>query len=184
MSSNGSHPDIERVLFPSDAIEARVNELAECIAARYAAHTPLTLLPVLSGSFVFAADLIRRLPNKLKIALIQTSAYPGRSITAVAPRVVHELAGEITDRHVLIVDDILDSGQTMSLVRNLVEAERPASVQSAVLLAKRGKASQQLRPDYVGFEIDDLFVVGYGLDYDDHYRNLPFIGVLKPELMR
>lgn len=177
--------DLDRILLSADAIHSRVRELAAEIAGCYPnGDRGLTLLPVLAGSLIFTADLIRDLPLKMKIALVQLSAYPGTATSAQPPRVVMDIAGDIKGRDVLLIDDILDSGNTLRRVQALVREHGPASVRTAVLLRKPNKAPTDVPVEFVGFDIDDLFVVGYGLDYDDHYRNLPCIGVLRPELMQ
>lgn len=176
--------DIGRILLHHDQISERVRQMAAEIAEVYDQRKPsLTLVPVLSGSIIFLADLIRELPLKMKIALVQISAYPGRSVEAGDPQTVIELTGEVRGRDVLIVDDILDSGRTMRRVRAMISEREPASLRAAVLLRKPSKTPPDVQADFVGFDIDDLFVVGYGLDFDDHYRNYPHIGVLRPELM-
>jgi len=176
--------DFERILLHHDQIAARVRQMAAEIARIYGRDDPaLTLVPVLSGSIIFLADLIRELPLKMKIALVQVSAYPGTSVAAREPQTLFELSGDVTGRHVLIVDDILDSGRTLRLVRQMVGQRQPASMRTAVLLRKPNKAPPDVRADFIGFDIEDLFVVGYGLDFDDHYRNYPHIGVLRRELL-
>jgi len=176
--------DIERILLYHEQIRERVRQMAREIAAAYDRTDPsLTLVPILSGSIIFLADLIRELPLKMKIALVQVSAYPGRTVEAQQPRTVIELAGEVAGRDVLIVDDILDSGRTLRSVRAMISERRPASLRTAVLLRKAGKSPPDVPVDFVGFDIEDLFVVGYGLDFGDHYRNFPHIGVLRRELM-
>ena len=176
--------DIERILLHHDQIAARVRQMAAEIARVYEREDPaLTLVPVLSGSIIFLADLIRELPLKMKIALVQVSAYPGKSIEAQEPQMLFELSGDVAGRHVLVVDDILDSGRTLRLVRGAISERQPASVRTAVLLRKPNKAPPDVLADFIGFDIDDLFVVGYGLDFGDHYRNYPHIGVLRAELM-
>jgi hypoxanthine phosphoribosyltransferase len=176
--------DIERILLHHGQIRERVRQMAAEIAAVYDRTDPsLTLVPILSGSIIFLADLIRELPLKMKIALVQVSAYPGRTVSAQPPQMVIELSGEVAGRDVLIVDDILDSGRTLRRVRAMIAERQPASLRTAVLLRKVDKAPPDVQVDFVGFDIDDLFVVGYGLDFGDHYRNLPHIGVLRPELM-
>jgi hypoxanthine phosphoribosyltransferase len=176
--------DIERILLHHDQISERVRQMAAEIAGVYNGRKPsLTLVPILSGSIIFLADLIRELPLKMKIALVQVSAYPGRTVEAAEPQTVIELTGNVEARDVLIVDDILDSGRTLRRVRAMISERRPASLRTAVLLRKPSKTPPDVHADFVGFDIDDLFVVGYGLDFDDHYRNFPHIGVLRPELM-
>lgn len=176
--------DIDRILLTSEQIHTRVRALAAEIAACYDGdRRGLTLVPVLSGSIIFLADLIRELPVKMKIALVQVSTYPGATTTAGEPRTVLELAGDVRGRHVLVVDDIFDTGRTLRKVHAMIRARAPASLRTVVLLRKPSKAPPDVHVDFVGFDVDDLFVVGYGLDYDDLYRNYPHIAVLRPELM-
>lgn len=175
--------DIARVILPRERIQARVRALAGEIVASYGPALPsLTLVPVLSGAIIFVADLIRELPLKMKIALVHLSTYPGRALRAGEPRTILEIAGELEGRDVLIVDDVLDSGRTLRSVQEMARARRPRSLRTAVLLRKPARGPRDAPVDFVGFDIDDLFVVGYGLDFDDHYRNYPHIGVLRPEL--
>lgn len=176
--------DIARILIHSDDIRARVRALAAEIAARYEGDdTGLTFVPILSGSIIFLADLIRELPLKMKLALVQISTYPGASTSPQSPRTVLALSGDVTGRHVLIVDDILDSGRTLRRVQAMIRERGPKSLGTAVLLRKPAKAPSDVPVDFVGFDVEDLFVVGYGLDYNDLYRNYPHVGVLRPELM-
>lgn len=176
--------DIARILLHESQIQARIREMAREIAAHYQPADPaLTLVPILSGSIIFLADLIRQLPLKMKLALVHISAYPGTATTAQQPKTLLEPTGDIRGRHVLLVDDILDSGRTIRRVRELLQRLDPASVRTAVLLRKPAKAPTDIQADFVGFDIEDEFVVGYGLDFDDHYRNYPHIGVLRAELM-
>jgi hypoxanthine phosphoribosyltransferase len=176
--------DFARILIHRDRIDARIRELAAEIAATYNGdNVGLTLVPILSGSIIFLADLIRQLPLKMKIALIQLSTYPGTATSPRDPRTVLELTGDVAGRHVLVVDDILDSGRTLRRVQALVRERDPKSLRAAVLLRKPGKAPPDVPVDFVGFDIEDLFVVGYGLDHGDLYRNYPHVAVLHPELM-
>ncbi|MBK9119603.1 MAG: hypoxanthine phosphoribosyltransferase [Phycisphaerales bacterium] len=178
--------DIARILIHRDAIRARIHALGLEIAATYEAEEDdagLTLLPILSGSIIFLADLIRELPLKMKLALVQISTYPGTSTTPGTPRTVLDLIGDVQDRHVLLVDDILDSGRTLRRVQSLVAERHPRSLRSAVLLRKPARAPADVFVDFVGFDIDDAFVVGYGLDFNDLYRNYPHVAVLRPELL-
>ncbi|MGE3182868.1 MAG: hypoxanthine phosphoribosyltransferase, partial [Phycisphaerae bacterium] len=143
----------------------------------------LTLLPILSGSIIFLADLMRKLPIKMKIALVGVSSYPGKSTNPRTARTVLDINSDLRDRHVLIVDDILDTGNTLRRVTDMVQERSPASVRTAVLLRKPARAPADVSADFIGFDIEDEFVVGYGLDYDDHYRNFPHIGILRDDLI-
>jgi hypoxanthine phosphoribosyltransferase len=176
--------DIARILIDRERIHQRVREMADDIARIYNGdEAELTLVPILSGSIIFLADLMRHLPLKMKIALIQVSTYPGKSTSPRTPKTVLELTGDVSGRNVLVVDDILDSGRTLRRVQDMLLERGAQSVRSAVLLRKPEKAPADVPVDFVGFDIEDLFVVGYGLDYDDHYRNYPHVGVLHDELM-
>lgn len=175
--------DLERVLIDETQIRRRVGELAREIAARYRSEQGgLTIVPIMSGSIIFLADLIREIPLKLKISLAHLSSYrEGTQSGTLEPLVTP--VKDITGRHVLIVDDILDTGRTLRFIQGLIRGLEPTSLRTAVLLRKPAKAPPEIRVDFVAFDIDDLFVVGYGLDYADVYRNYPHIGVLKRELM-
>jgi len=176
-------PDIDRVLISRDQIAQRVAELARDVAGHYQhQQAGLTLVPILSGSLIFLADLIRQLPMKMKIGLMTVSSYTGLSTQGQTPVVLKDLTVDIRGQNVLVIDDILDTGNTLRLVTRELARREPNSVKSCVLLRKPSKAPADLKPDFVGFDIEDVFVVGYGLDYNDHYRNYPDIAVLKPEL--
>jgi hypoxanthine phosphoribosyltransferase len=173
------------VLFRQDQIRARVAELGRQIADCYRERaSALTIVPVLAGAIIFLADLVRELPLIMRISLVQLSAYPGAATRARQPQTVRELQDNLAGRDVLIVDDILDTGGTLREVQRQVYRHQPLSVRTAVLLRKRDKAPADLVADFVGFDIDDQFVVGYGLDFADLYRNYPHIAVLRPEFMR
>jgi hypoxanthine phosphoribosyltransferase len=165
-----------RVLIPEDQIRRRVDELAREIARAYAGQ-PLTIVGVLTGSLVFLADLIRRLDLPLKIALVQASSYRGAATAPGRLHVQDELLPDLKGRHILLIDDILDTGRTLSHMVGHLRGLGIASVRTAVLLRKEGRQEVAIEPDFVGFTIPNEFVVGYGLDYDDEYRNLPFVGV-------
>lgn len=180
----GMESDIERILIPRERIAARVRAMAADIAAAYAddEEEGLTLVTVLSGSLIFLADLIRELPMRMKIGLITVSSYPGASTASQGVTVVHDTEMDVAGRHVLLVDDILDTGRTLRAVRERLAARRPKSLRTCVLLRKPTKAPADVPADFVGFDVEDVFVVGYGLDYNDLYRNFPDIGVLRREL--
>jgi hypoxanthine phosphoribosyltransferase len=166
-----------QVLLTAEQIQRRVGELARQIAADYQGR-PVTIVGVLTGSLIFLADLIRRLDLPLRVDLIQASSYRGAATSPGELRIQPELTPDVNGRHVLLLDDILDTGQTLDhLVRHL-RGLGAASLRVAVLLRKRGRQRVPLEPDYCGFDIPDAFVVGYGLDYNDEYRHLPHIAVL------
>jgi hypoxanthine phosphoribosyltransferase len=166
-----------RVLIPEDQIRQRVDEIAAQIARAYAGQ-PLTIVGVLTGCLVFLADLIRRLDLPLKIALVQASSYRGATTTPGQLHVQDELLPDLKGRHILLIDDILDTGRTLHHMVNHLRGLGTASVRTAVLLRKKDRQEVAIEPDFIGFTIPNEFVVGYGLDYDDEHRNLPFIGVL------
>lgn len=130
---------------------------------------------------IFVADLVRQLPLKLSLELVGVSSYPGKSVESKGVSIQGELPQCLRGAHVLVVDDILDSGHTLDVVTKLIMKQEPASLRTCVLLRKPGKAKVAFTPDYVGFDIPDEFVVGYGLDYDGYYRNYPEIATLRPE---
>ena len=177
------HDDIERVLVPSSAIAARVAALAQTIGEDYAhADGRLTVVPVMTGSLLFAADLVRALPQRrMRIQLTTVSSYGGKATATRGSAIVGALPKHLEGHHVLIVDDILDSGGTLRLLRSEFESRGAASVRACVLLRKKIESALSTPCEYVGFDIGDEFVVGYGLDYDDLYRNLPYVGTLRRE---
>lgn len=166
-----------RVLIPEDEIRRRVDQVAAQIAAAYEGQ-PLTIVSVLTGSLVFLADLIRRLDLPLRIALVQASSYRGATTTPGELHVQADLLPDLKGRHILLIDDILDTGKTLKHMVEHLRGLGTASVRTAVFMRKEGRQEVAIEPDFVGFTIPNEFVVGYGLDYDDEYRNLPFIGVL------
>ncbi len=177
---------IDSVLIPQEAIARRVGQLAAMIAADYQRDTAqkpaeLLIVPVLTGSMIFAADLIRRLPLPLRLHLLTVSSYPGKSLEARQAVLSGILPEDLSKYWVLVVDDILDSGQTLRLLDAEIRQRNPASLRSCVLLRKSTEKGRDVKVDYSGFDIPDAFVVGYGLDFDGFYRNLPDIVTLKPE---
>jgi len=176
--------DLDRILIPRDAIARRVTELAREIAAFYEEWEKegVTVVTVLSGSLIFLADLIRQMPFRMKIGLVAVSSYRGATTRSADVRLDAELNVDVSGRHVLLVDDILDTGRTLRMVREHLIQRGARSVRTCVLLRKPTKAPPDVPADFVGFDIEDQFVVGYGLDYNDLYRNLPDIGVLRQHL--
>lgn len=173
--------DIDRILIPQEQIAARVAALARQITVDHAHGGEVTIVPILTGAMIFCADLIRQIPIAMQIGLLTVSSYPGRSLRTQGAQVVGQQLGDVRGRHLLLVDDILDSGGTVRRVTAMLRRLGPASVRTCVLLRKDRPSALDVRADYVGFEIPDVFVVGYGLDYDNYYRNLPDIVTLKPE---
>lgn len=178
------HNDLQTILISRDQIAERIRTLGADISRDLDALAPtgeILIVPVMIGSFMFVADLVRELPQKLRVAVVTVSSYPGRSTESKGAQVLGGLPEDIEGRHVLLVDDILDSGNTLTLLRTEIMRRHPASVRACVLLRKRRDAAMNTPCEYIGFDIPDEFVVGYGLDYDDYYRNLPLIATLSPD---
>lgn len=174
--------DIEKTLFHEQTILARLDVLAAQIRQDYEGKD-LTVVAVLNGSLIFAADLLRRIPLPLKLDCLSVASYHGGTESTGVVTFDQLSLPDIDGRHVLIVDDILDTGRTLHAIRQkLVTETQPLSVRICVLLRKQVVRAEALEADYVGFDIADEFVIGYGLDYQERYRNLPFIGVLRREL--
>lgn len=177
------HRDIDRVIISESAIRARVAGLADELADRFAdTRDGIVLVTILAGSVIFLADLIRRLPMKMRIGLITVSSYPGATTRSHGAILASASLPDLRGRDVLIVDDILDTGGTLRLVQQQVRRAEARRMTTAVLLRKRASAPEDLPVEFVGFDIEDEFVVGYGLDFNGLYRNLPYIAVLKPDL--
>jgi len=174
--------EIDRILISRDQIQGRVRKLGRELVEVYEGGGGLTIVAILNGALIFLADLMREIPFKMKISLMTVSSYRGATTEGGRPMLEGDLTGEIKGRHVLLVDDILDTGNTLRFVRREIERRQPDSVRTCVLLRKASKAPPDVKADFVGFDIEDLFVVGYGLDYNNLYRNYPHIGVLRPEL--
>jgi len=167
-----------RVLLSAEQIQSSVEQLAAKIREREAGR-PLTVIAVMTGSIIFLADLVRKLDMPLRIGVIQARSYTGTERGALS--VNADMLPEVAGRDVLVIDDIFDTGHTLVEVLSFLDDLGPRSVRTAVLVLKQGKQRVALKPDYVGFEIPDVFVVGYGLDYNDAYRNLPYLAALEPQ---
>ena len=174
--------DLDRILFDVATIHRRLDELAARISHDYR-DRDLTVIAILNGSVILMADLLRRIPLPLKLDCLSVASYHGG--TKPSGELVFRQVSlpDVAGRHVLILDDLLDSGVTLATIREKLETAGPLSVRICVLLEKKKSRTQAIDPDYVGFEIADEFVVGYGLDYMERYRNLPCIGVLRKDLM-
>jgi hypoxanthine phosphoribosyltransferase len=166
-----------KILLSADDIQRRVAEMAQQIADDYRGQS-VTIVGVLTGCLMFLADLVRHLDLPLRIGLLQASSYRGATTTPGLLRVQLELLPDLRGRHVLLLDDILDTGQTLAYLNRHLQTLDVASLRIAVLLRKEGRQQVPLHVDYRGFDIPDAFVVGYGLDYNDEYRHLPYVAVL------
>jgi hypoxanthine phosphoribosyltransferase len=166
------------VLITADVIDARVRELAREIRDTFPANSPITVVGILTGSLVFLADLIRQLDRPLQIGLVQASSYRGTATSPGELRIHDAMLPDVRGRHLLILDDILDTGQTLTRLIDHLWGKGAASVRTCVLLRKIGRQTVPFEPDFCGFPIPDKFVVGYGLDFNDDFRHLPFVGIL------
>ncbi|MBV7333866.1 hypoxanthine phosphoribosyltransferase [Chloroflexi bacterium TSY] len=175
------HNDIERILISSQALRKRVEELGRVISREYAGQEPL-LISVLKGSFVFMADLIRAIDMTHQVDFMAISSYGSGVQTSGVVQIMMDLKTPIEGRNVLIVEDIIDSGNTLSYLQRILYERLPASLRIMTLLDKPERREVDIPIDWVGFSIPNEFVVGYGLDYAENYRNLPYIGVLKPNI--
>jgi len=175
------HKDVGSVLFGEEEIQARIQEIGAEIAAHYRDKNPI-LLAVLKGSFIFMADLVRAMDMPCQIEFLGVSSYGNKSETTGAVRITRDLECDIEGRHVIVVEDILDSGLTLSYLLGYLQNRRPKPMEICTLLDKPERRRVEVTPKYKGFTIPDAFVVGYGLDFAERYRNLPYIGVLKPEV--
>tara|TARA_B100000959_G_C14943485_1_gene608871 strand:+ start:1158 stop:1691 length:534 start_codon:yes stop_codon:yes gene_type:complete len=174
--------DIEKIVIARGAISDRVRAIGEAITSNLNNvddEQEIVLVAVMTGSLIFVADLMRHLPMKIRIQLMTASSYIGKSTKSNNDPIIGKLP-DVKGRHVLLVDDILDSGKTLTRIRQELEDMQPKSIQSCVLLRKKIDSAMDVPCEYVGFEIEDEFVVGYGLDHDGYYRNFPDIGVICP----
>jgi hypoxanthine phosphoribosyltransferase len=181
------HREASRILIGRDRLAQRIGEMGGEITADLsrellragAGDERVVLVPILTGAMVFVADLIRHMPIKMSIRPVTLSSYPGTAVESQGVTLRGDIPTDLTGAHVLIVDDILDSGRTLGLLKRMIAAQRPASVRIAVLLDKKKARDEDVKVEYAGFEIEDEFVVGYGLDFDGYYRNLPDVMVLE-----
>ena len=174
------HSAIERILLSEDQIKARIAELGRELSADYAGKNPI-FIGVLKGVVMFFADMIRAIPLDCQIDFMAVSSYGGGTQSSGKIRIQKDISVDLAGRHVVILEDILDSGLTLSHTAAYLKTKGPASLKICTLLDKPDRRKAEVQADYVGFTIPNLFVVGYGLDFDENYRNLPYVGVLKPE---
>ena len=175
------HEDVEEILLTGDEIAARVADLGAQLAADYAGRTPV-LVSVLKGSIVFLADLIRAIDVPLNVDLMEVSSYGSATESSGQVRILKDLSSSIEGRDVVVVEDIIDTGLTLNYLLRYLAERHPASVRVCCLLDKPARRLAEIEIDYRGFTIPDRFVIGYGLDYDERYRNLPYVGVLRPSI--
>lgn len=178
------HQDVSQVLFTEEDIARRVSEIGAEITRDYAdvADEGIVLISVLRGAAIFMADLARKIELPLEMDYMAISSYGNGAKSSGVVRILKDLSSQIEGRHVIIAEDILDSGLTLTYLMKNLHSRGPASIEVATLLRKKTRAQADITCRYIGFECPDEFIVGYGLDYAERYRNLPYIGILKPEL--
>jgi hypoxanthine phosphoribosyltransferase len=175
------HADVEEILLSGEEVQARVAELGAQLAADYESRDPV-LVSVLKGSIIFLADLVRAMPIPLSIDLMEVSSYGASTESSGQVRILKDLSTSIEGREVIVVEDIIDTGLTLNYLLRYLHDKGPASIRICCLLDKPARRLAPIEIDYRGFTIADRFVIGYGLDYGERYRNLPYIGVLRPSV--
>ena len=175
------HNDIQEVLYSEEAISQKVKELGAAISKDYEGRNPLVIC-VLKGAFIFMADLAKSITVPIELDFMAVSSYGNSTRSSGEVKIIKDLDQSVEGRDVLIVEDIIDSGLTLSYLIDVLERRNALSVRVVALFDKPGRRSADIVPDYVGYQIPDVFVVGYGLDYAEKYRNLPYVGILKPEV--
>lgn len=173
--------DIERILFTEEQLKARVAQLGAQITADYQGKAPV-VISILRGSYIFMADLTRHIQLPCTVDFMAVSSYGKGTSSSGQVKIIKDLSESVEGKDVLVVEDILDSGNTLFYLLQMLQARHVASVKLCTLLDKPSRRTKPVAADYVGFTVDDLFVVGYGLDYAEKYRNLPYIGILKPRV--
>ena len=181
MAKSNMNQDILKVLLSEEQIHARIQEMGDELFDRFKDRDPM-FVGVLNGCFMFMADLVRATQLKSEVEFISLSSYKNATKSSGVVEITRDLQRDITGRDILVVEDILDSGLTLSYIKELLESRGPRSIRIATLLDKPSRRKVDLQADYIGFSVPDEFVIGYGLDYDEKYRNLPYIGILKPEV--
>ena len=173
------HKDVEQILYTEEELRQRVKELGCQITADYSGREPL-LISVLRGSYIFMADLTRSINLDVTVDFMSVSSYGAGTVSSGQVEIKKDLSASIEGKDLIIVEDILDSGNTLYYLMDVLRARKPASIRLCTLMDKPGRRVKPIKADYVGFTIPDAFIVGYGLDYAEKYRNLPYVGVLKP----
>ena len=175
------HPDVSHIILHEDELQAKVRELGQAISRDYAGESIL-LVAVLRGAFLFVADLIREIDVVAEVDFMAVSSYGSSTKSSGVVRILKDLDETIEGRNVIVCEDILDTGLTLKYLLKNLASRKPKSLEVVTLLSKTGKQRVPIDCKYIGFDIPDEFVVGYGLDYAERYRNLPYIGVLKPSV--
>ena len=175
------HKDIEKILYTEEELARRVKELGAQIAADYAGRQPM-LISVLRGSYIFMADLTRAIGLDVTVDFMAVSSYGAGTVSSGQVEIKKDLSDSIEGRDLIVVEDILDSGNTLYYLMDVLRARKPASIRICALMDKPERRTKPISADYVGFTIPDAFIVGYGLDYAERYRNLPYVGVLRPSV--
>ncbi len=175
------HKDIEKILYTEEELSRRVKELGAQIAADYAGRQPM-LISVLRGSYIFMADLTRAIDLDVTVDFMAVSSYGAGTVSSGQVEIKKDLSDSIEGRDLIVVEDILDSGNTLYYLMDVLRARRPASIRICALMDKPERRTKPITADYAGFTIPDAFIVGYGLDYAERYRNLPYVGVLRPSV--
>ena len=178
---NDMKDDILRVLLSQEQIDKRVHELGAQLTEKFQGEEPL-FIGILKGSFVFMADLVRCVDLKSSVDFMAVSSYGSGTKSSGAVKIMKDLNEDIAGRHVVIVEDILDSGVTLNYLCGYLQNRKPADITLVTLLDKPARRKAPIKADFAGFEVPDEFVVGYGMDYAEKYRNLPYVGILKPEV--
>ncbi|MBQ2777588.1 MAG: hypoxanthine phosphoribosyltransferase [Peptococcaceae bacterium] len=177
------HPDVQEILLTEEQIASRVAELGVQISQDYAGEEVI-LVSVLNGAMPFTCDLMRKLDGDIVLDSIVASSYGSGTVSSGEVKIKKDMKQDVAGRHVLLVDDVFDTGLTMSLLVNLIKERNAKSVKSCVFLNKPARRTVDYHPDYIGYDIPDAFVIGYGLDYNERYRNLPYVGVIRPEAVK
>ena len=175
------HKDVEQILYTEEELRQRVKELGCQITADYAGREPM-LISVLRGSYIFMADLTRSINLDVAVDFMSVSSYGAGTVSSGQVEIKKDLSDSIEGKDLIIVEDILDSGNTLYYLLDVLRARKPASIRICTLMDKPERRVKPIKADYVGFTIPDAFIVGYGLDYAEKYRNLPYVGVLKPSV--
>lgn len=173
--------DIQEVLFSEQTLNERIAELGAQITEHYKGKS-LVVIGILKGSNIFTSDLVRKINLPLRMEFMAVSSYGNATASTGVVKILKDLDHDIEGEHILIVEDIVDSGLTLKYLKEILLTRKPASVQICTLLDKPARRKEAITPDYLGFEVPDEFIVGYGIDYAERYRNLPFVGILKREV--